>query len=91
MSTRVRSLIPISGQTIHKIINAAFRGRGLLVAAHGAGRGRICLFCNPERSQSEELPFFHVSTGLDGISPTDAERLLLELDGTEFDNPQVFV
>nr|MCW1951813.1 efflux RND transporter permease subunit [Octadecabacter sp.] len=30
------------------------------------------------------LPFFYVSTGLDGISPTDAERLLLEPMETEF-------
>ncbi|MEQ6203423.1 efflux RND transporter permease subunit [Sulfitobacter sp. HNIBRBA2951] len=30
------------------------------------------------------LPLFYVSTGLDGISPTDAERLLLEPMETEF-------
>lgn len=30
------------------------------------------------------LPLFYVSTGLDGISPTDAERLLLEPLETEF-------
>ncbi|MBB5720821.1 multidrug efflux pump [Loktanella ponticola] len=30
------------------------------------------------------LPFFYISTGLDGISPSDAERLLLEPMETEF-------
>jgi len=30
------------------------------------------------------LPYFYISTGLDGISPSDAERLLLEPMETEF-------
>ncbi len=39
----------------------------------------------PKESNPEvPLPLFYVSTGLDGISPTDAERLLLEPMETEF-------
>jgi multidrug efflux pump len=39
----------------------------------------------PKESNPEvPLPLFYVSTGLDGISPSDAERLLLEPMETEF-------
>ena len=37
-----------------------------------------------EANPEVPLPLFYVSTGLDGISPTDAERLLLEPMETEF-------
>jgi multidrug efflux pump len=39
----------------------------------------------PKESNPEvPLPLFYVSTGLDGISPDDAERLLLEPMEAEF-------
>ena len=37
-----------------------------------------------EANPEVPLPLFYVSTGLDGISPTDPERLLLEPMETEF-------
>lgn len=69
------------------IINAAFsRSRVvvmtlILVLTVGAyAYVSIPKEANPEVS----LPLFYVSTGLDGISPADAERLLLEPMETEF-------
>ncbi len=37
-----------------------------------------------EANPEVPLPFFYISTGLDGISPSDAERLLLQPMETEF-------
>ncbi len=53
----------------------------LMVLAVGVyAYGAIPKEANPEIP----LPFFYVSTGLDGISPSDSERLLLEPMETEF-------
>jgi multidrug efflux pump len=49
------------------------------------GVGAYAYSAIPKEANPEvPLPFFYVSTGLDGISPTDAERLLLEPMETEF-------
>jgi multidrug efflux pump len=72
---------------MHRIIDAAFsRSRvvimGLLMVL---GVGAYAYSAIPKEANPEvPLPFFYVSTGLDGISPTDAERLLLEPMETEF-------
>lgn len=72
---------------MNSLIDAAFsRARVVLMALVvllGVGAwayGSIPKEANPEIP----LPLFYVSTGLDGISPTDAERLLLEPLETEF-------
>ena len=47
--------------------------------------GAVSYVSIPKEANPEiPLPLFYVSTGLDGISPTDAERLLLEPLETEF-------
>ena len=47
--------------------------------------GAFAYVAIPKEANPEiPLPLFYVSTGLDGISPTDAERLLLEPLETEF-------
>ena len=49
------------------------------------GVGAYAYVSIPKEANPEvPLPLFYVSTGLDGISPTDAERLLLEPMETEF-------
>ncbi|SEV93194.1 multidrug efflux pump [Cognatiyoonia koreensis] len=72
---------------MNAIINAAFsRSRVivmtlLMVLAVGA----YAYVSIPKEANPEvPLPLFYVSTGLDGISPSDAERLLLEPMETEF-------
>ncbi|WP_281984070.1 efflux RND transporter permease subunit [Thalassorhabdomicrobium marinisediminis] len=52
----------------------------MLLAVGAYAYSAIPKEANPE----VPLPFFYISTGLDGISPTDAERLLLEPMETEF-------
>ncbi|MGJ8583551.1 MAG: efflux RND transporter permease subunit [Marinosulfonomonas sp.] len=70
-----------------RLIDAAFsRSRvvvmGLLLALAVGAYSYVSI---PKEANPEiPLPFFYVSTGLDGISPTDAERLLLEPMETEF-------
>lgn len=72
---------------MNNIINAAFsRSRVvvmtlLMVLTVGA----FAYVSIPKESNPEvPLPLFYVSTGLDGISPSDAERLLLEPMESEF-------
>lgn len=72
---------------MNTLIDAAFsRSRVVIMAllmilAVGAyAYSAIPKEANPEIP----LPFFYISTGVDGISPADAERLLLEPMETEF-------
>jgi multidrug efflux pump len=72
---------------MHKIIDAAFSRSRVVVMAllMVLGVGAYAYSAIPKEANPEvPLPFFYVSTGLDGISPTDAERLLLEPMETEF-------
>mgnify|MGYP000424535528 FL=1 len=72
---------------MERLIDAAFsRSRvvvmGLILALAVGGYSYMSI---PKEANPEiPLPFFYVSTGLDGISPNDAERLLLEPMETEF-------
>ena len=69
------------------IINAAFsRSRVVIIAlVMVLTVGAYAYVSIPKESNPEiPLPLFYVSTGLDGISPSDAERLLLEPMETEF-------
>ena len=72
---------------MHRIIDAAFSRSRVVVMAllMVLGVGAYAYSAIPKEANPEvPLPFFYVSTGLDGISPTDAERLLLEPMETEF-------
>ena len=69
------------------IINAAFSRTRVVVMALMLvlGIGAFAYSAIPKEANPEiPLPLFYVSTSLDGISPTDAERLLLEPMETEF-------
>lgn len=69
------------------IIDAAFSRSRVVVMALMLilGVGAFAYSAIPKEANPEiPLPFFYVSTGLDGISPSDAERLLLEPLETEF-------
>ncbi|MGB1034000.1 MAG: efflux RND transporter permease subunit, partial [Primorskyibacter sp.] len=72
---------------MNSIIDAAFSRSRIVVMALIAVLtvGAYAYISIPKEANPEvPLPFFYVSTGLDGISPTDAERLLLEPMETEF-------
>lgn len=69
------------------IINGAFSRTRVVVMALMLvlGIGAYAYSAIPKEANPEiPLPLFYVSTSLDGISPTDAERLLLEPMETEF-------
>ncbi len=69
------------------IINAAFSRSRVVVMAlvMVLTVGAFAYVSIPKEANPEvPLPLFYVSTGLDGISPSDAERLLLEPMETEF-------
>ncbi|MGC1505278.1 MAG: efflux RND transporter permease subunit [Sulfitobacter sp.] len=69
------------------LINAAFSRARVVVMAllMVLGVGAFAYVSIPKEANPEvPLPLFYVSTGLDGISPSDAERLLLEPMETEF-------
>ncbi|MGB5863574.1 MAG: efflux RND transporter permease subunit, partial [Sulfitobacter sp.] len=69
------------------IINAAFSRSRVVVMAllMVLTVGAYAYTAIPKEANPEvPLPLFYVSTGLDGISPSDAERLLLEPMETEF-------
>ncbi|KQI70447.1 acriflavin resistance protein [Loktanella sp. 5RATIMAR09] len=72
---------------MHSIIDAAFSRSRIVVMALIAvlSVGAYAYTSIPKEANPEvPLPLFYVSTGLDGISPADAERLLLEPMETEF-------
>lgn len=72
---------------MNTIINAAFSRSRVVVMAlvMVLTVGAYAYSSIPKEANPEvPLPLFYVSTGLDGISPTDAERLLLEPLETEF-------
>ncbi len=72
---------------MNAIIDAAFsRSRVVVIALIMILTvGAYAYSAIPKESNPEiPLPLFYVSTGLDGISPTDAERLLLEPMEAEF-------
>jgi len=72
---------------MNSIINAAFsRSRVVVIAlVMVLTVGAYAYVSIPKEANPEvPLPLFYVSTGLDGISPGDAERLLLEPMETEF-------
>jgi len=72
---------------MNSIINAAFSRSRIVVMALFAvlSVGAYAYISIPKEANPEvPLPLFYVSTGLDGISPTDAERLLLEPMEAEF-------
>ena len=72
---------------MNTIINAAFSRSRVVVMAlvMVLTVGAFAYVSIPKEANPEvPLPLFYVSTGLDGISPTDAERLLLEPMETEF-------
>ena len=72
---------------MNTIIDAAFsRGRVVLMAlVMILGVGAISYVAIPKEANPEvPLPLVYVSTGLEGISPADAERLLVEPMETEF-------
>ena len=69
------------------LIDAVFsRGRVVLMAlAMILGVGAVAYVSIPKEANPEvPLPLVYVSTGLDGISPSDAERLLIEPMEAEF-------
>jgi len=69
------------------LINAAFSRSRVVVMAllMVLTVGAFAYTAIPKEANPEvPLPLFYVSTGLDGISPSDAERLLLEPMETEF-------
>ena len=72
---------------MYTLIDAAFSRSRVVVMAllMILAVGAYAYVSIPKEANPEiPLPFFYVSTGLDGISPTDAERLLLEPMETEF-------
>ena len=72
---------------MHALIDAAFsRSRVVVMALIMVMTvGAYAYVSIPKESTPEiPLPLFYVSTGLDGISPSDAERLLLAPLETEF-------
>ena len=72
---------------MNSLINAAFsRSRVVVMALVMLMTiGAYAYVSIPKEANPEvPLPLFYVSTGLDGISPTDAERLLLEPMEAEF-------
>ncbi|SEQ39719.1 multidrug efflux pump [Loktanella sp. DSM 29012] len=72
---------------MNAIIDAAFSRSRVIVLAllMIMGIGAYAYTAIPKEANPEiPLPLFYVSTGLDGISPGDAERLLLEPMETEF-------
>ena len=72
---------------MNTLINAAFSRSRVVVMAllMVLAVGAYAYVSIPKEANPEiPLPLFYVSTGLDGISPTDAERLLLEPMETEF-------
>ncbi|KQI68357.1 acriflavin resistance protein [Loktanella sp. 3ANDIMAR09] len=72
---------------MNAIIDAAFSRSRVIVLAllMIMGIGAFAYTAIPKEANPEiPLPLFYVSTGLDGISPGDAERLLLEPMETEF-------
>jgi len=72
---------------MYAIIDAAFSRSRVVVMAllMVLAVGAYAYTAIPKEANPEvPLPLFYISTGLDGISPTDAERLLLEPMETEF-------
>jgi multidrug efflux pump len=72
---------------MNALIDAAFSRARVVVMAllMVLGVGAFAYTAIPKEANPEvPLPLFYVSTSLDGISPTDAERLLLEPMETEF-------
>ncbi|MGH1578795.1 efflux RND transporter permease subunit [Planktotalea sp.] len=72
---------------MNALINAAFSRSRVVVMAllMVLTVGAYAYVAIPKEANPEvPLPLFYASTGLDGISPTDAERLLLEPMETEF-------
>ena len=72
---------------MNTIIDAAFsRGRVvLMVLLMLLGVGAVAYVAIPKEANPEvPLPLVYVSTGLEGISPSDAERLLIEPMESEF-------
>ena len=72
---------------MYALIDAAFSRSRVVVMAllMILAVGAYAYVAIPKEANPEiPLPFFYVSTGLDGISPSDAERLLLEPMETEF-------
>lgn len=72
---------------MNTLIDAAFSRSRVVVMAliMVLAVGAYAYMSIPKESNPEvPLPLFYVSTGLDGISPSDAERLLLEPMETEF-------
>ena len=76
-----------SRRGMNALIDAAFsRARAVLITlAMILAVGAIAYVVIPKEANPEvPLPLVYVSTGIDGISPTDAERLLLEPMEAEF-------
>ncbi len=72
---------------MNAIISAAFLRTRVVVMAlvMVLAMGAFAYVSIPKEADPEvPLPFFYVSTGLEGISPSDAERLLIEPLETEF-------
>ena len=72
---------------MNSLIDAAFSRSRVVVMAlvMVLAVGAFAYVSIPKESNPEvPLPLFYVSTGLDGISPSDAERLLLEPMEAEF-------
>ncbi|PWJ16489.1 efflux RND transporter permease subunit [Jannaschia seohaensis] len=72
---------------MNALVDAAFsRARvAMMVLLLLLSVGTVAYLSIPKESNPEvPLPLVYVSTGLEGISPTDAERLLLEPMETEF-------
>ena len=66
---------------MNAVIDAAFSRTRVVLIALGVllGVGALAYVAIPKEANPEvPLPLVYVSTGLEGISPTDAERLLLE-------------
>lgn len=76
---------------MNSLINAAFSRSRVVVMAlvMVLTVGTFAYVSIPKEANPEiPLPLFYVSTGLEGISPDDAERLLLEPMETEFGSIQ---
>ncbi len=72
---------------MNTLIDAAFSRARVVVMALAAilAVGAVAYVSIPKEANPEvPLPLVYVSTGIDGISPTDAERLLLEPMEVEF-------